>query len=152
MLFFFSIPDISFKTLKNKANEEENLKIQLESENSEKKLIQIHNEDLKKELSRKTEEIENFNCKILEFENELRKREIITEDLRDESKEVIKENTKILEANKILESELRDWKEKLAEAKHGSESDLKCLRDEITSLQDERKFSEKRLHEMNSWM
>ena len=85
MLFYFSIPDISFKTLKNKANKEENLKIQLESENSEKKLIQIHNEDLKKELSRKTEEIENFNCKILEFENELRKREIITEDLRDES-------------------------------------------------------------------
>ena len=43
---------------------------------------------------------------------------------------------------------MRDWKEKLAEAKHGSESDLKCLRDEITSLQDERKFSEKRLHDL----
>lgn len=115
------ISDISFKTLQNKEKGEENMKIQLESEKSEKRLAQTHIEDLKKEVSKMNEEKLGLKCKLAENERELQETQSSIDKLQLENKKVLEESSQqfnnIQKANMKLDSELRDCKRELEEEK-----------------------------------
>ena len=120
------------------------MKIQLESEKSEKRLAHNHIEDLKKELSKMSEEKVVLKSKLAENERDLQGTQLSIDKLQLENKKVLEDSSlqfnNMQKATIKLDSELRDCIRELEEVKQLN-----------TLLKEERhKYSEKTFLDLQS--
>ena len=159
MIFIYIInfreTDISFKSLKTKDSDFENLKIELEGERTEKVLKEKHNEELKYQLSKKSEEVksleENLNKKseeVMALKENLNRKQEETEKLINDNKEETKSLKKTIQ-NLEVQLELAD--KNLSDIKNSHSMEVKSLEEKVMNLQNyAEKYSEDKFKEYES--
>jgi len=147
--------DISFKSLKNKDSDFENLKIELEGERTEKVLKEKHNEELKCQLSKKSEQVKTLEDDLSKKSEEVT---VLKENLKRKQEEKDKlvneqeEESRSLKKNiQILENQLELANKNLSETKSSCISEVKSLEEQVINLQKyAEKYSEEKFKEFES--
>lgn len=167
----FSIGDSTFsdkhsKDLEKRVSEIEDLKIELEGEQSEKKLVKQHNEELKSRVNKILSENQLLNEEISNCEEKLKKKQTTLKEVQLEKETVIidyekriEENEKkqseqlqnILEQNQRLQTQINNSQASLSEVKENFSREANSLNEQIRKLEETcEKFSEQDFKELEA--
>ena len=122
---------------------------------SENSLLQKHNEELKHQLSKKSEDLGLIRGEKEVLEEIVKDKQTALTGLQKEKESIIKscedETSKIKDINHKLESQLRVYDQTLTETKNAHEKEIKVLNDQVQNLQIERnKYSADKFQELQS--
>ena len=122
---------------------------------SENSLLHKHNEELKHQLSKKSEDLELIRGEKEALEEIVKDKQTALIGLQKEKESIIKsyedEASKIKDINHKLESQLRVYDQTLTDTKNAHENEIKVLNDQVQNLQIERnKYSADKFQELQS--
>ena len=141
--------------MKHKESDFENLKIELEGERTEKVLKEKHNEELKCQLSKKSEEVKILEANLYKKSEEvealkenLNRKQVETEKLINDNEEECRSLKKTIQN---LEDKLELANRNLSETKSAYSTDVQSLEEKVLNLQNyAEKYSEDKFNQFES--